>query len=94
MIAASPHMAPCAGHTVITGGMGALGSLVGAWLQAGAQHTKRCSTLLGRTGRVSGTSVPQLFAQAQQQVCDLLVPMLGLCHDDGRQKLSPPHGLM
>jgi len=65
----SPQHCVIVGHVIITGGLGALGSLVGAWLHAGAQSGgNSCTTLLGRTARLNEASV-QTLAHSQQQVC-------------------------
>lgn len=57
------------GHVVVTGGMGALGSLVGAWLLAeAAPHTFSCITLLGRSARPSQPGIQSTLAHAQPQV--------------------------
>ena len=68
----SPQLCVLVGHVIITGGLGALGSLVGAWLHAGAQSGgNSCTTLLGRTARLNEASIQHTLAHAQQQVCIL-----------------------
>ena len=67
----------CAGHTVITGGMGALGSLVRAWVHVGTQkHTNSCITLLGRAARLTNPDTQHNLAQAQQV---RITPVATLC---------------
>ena len=53
----------------MSGGLGALGSLVAAWLagQAKSAHAPNL-TLLGRSGRVADPDTTRILAESQSQV--------------------------
>ncbi len=64
-------LSPCcdAGNVIVSGGLGALGSLVAAWLSA--QNSKSHApnlTLLGRSGRVADPHTLSILAECQNQV--------------------------
>ena len=74
---------------IITGGLGALGSLVGAWLLAAMPaSTGTCVTLLGRSGRPSQRDTSQTLVRAQQQGCLRLAMCDIACSADASSLMS------
>ena len=58
-----------AGHVLVSGGLGALGSLVAAWLTgASAVAHQPALTLLGRSGRISDPGANRLLQASHHQV--------------------------
>ena len=78
-----------AAQIIVTGGLGALGSLVGAWLLAAMPaHTGTCITLLGRSGRPSQPDISQTLVQAQRQGCLRLTMCDIACSADASSVMS------
>ena len=78
-----------AAQIIVTGGLGALGSLVGAWLLAAAPaQTGICITLLGRSGRPSQPDISQTLVQAQRQGCLRLIMCDIACSTDASGVMS------
>ena len=64
-----PHSLMTAGHVLISGGLGALGSLVAAWLAAStSSFDGPAITLLGRSGRIPDTSIARTLAGTHSNV--------------------------
>ena len=91
----SPHhesLSTCtAAQIIITGGLGALGSLVGAWLLAAMPaQTGACITLLGRSGRPSQPDISQTLRRAQRLGCLRLAMCDIACSADASSVMSAP----
>ena len=89
----SPHhdsLSTCtAAQIIITGGLGALGSLVGTWLLAAMPaQTGTCITLLGRSGRPSQPDISQTLVRAQRQGCLRLAMCDIACSADASSEVS------
>ena len=64
-----------AAHTLISGGLGALASLVAAWLTGAlAVAHQPALTLLGRSGRISDPSASRLLAASHHWACLCFLP--------------------
>ena len=80
-----------AAQIIITGGLGALGSLVGAWLLAAMPALiGTCITLLGRSGRPSQPDISQILVRAQRQGCLRLAKCDIACSADASSLMSAP----